>query len=244
MAVSTREELKQWCLRDLGAPVVQINIAEEQLEDRIDEAIEYFQEYHWDGIERMYLSHQLTQEEIDNQEVEVPDYIFGIKRVMPLRSQSSSSNLFDVHYQLRLNDLYEVTNTSVVHYDAVMKHIEMMDQILNGYPQFEFNRLSRRLKLEFSKHKVTAGRYILLECYRALDPTDAPKMYNERWFKSYATALIKKNWGTNLKKFSGLVLPGGVTLDGKDMYLEALQEIKELEDELINKSAPLSMIIG
>jgi hypothetical protein len=244
MAVTTREQLKQYALRALGAPVVQINVAEEQLQDRLDEAIAYFQLYHYDGIERMYLKYQVTQTDADNQYITVPDYVYGVKRVIPFRQGSSSQNLFDVQYQLRLNDLYELTNTSMVYYSMVMQHMTLLDQMLNGYPQFEFNRLGGKLYLEVNKSKLIVGDYIIVECYRALDPVTNTKMYNEPWLKLYVEALFKKAWATNLKKFQGMQLPGGVTIDGQSMYLEAVQEVKDLEDELQTKSAPLGFIVG
>lgn len=244
MAVTTREQLKQYALRALGAPVVQINVAEEQLQDRLDEAIAYFQLYHYDGIERMYLKHQITQSDVNNQYITLPDYVYGVKRVIPFRQGSSSQNLFDVQYQLRLNDLYELTNTSMLYYSMVMQHMTLLDQMLNGYPQFEFNRLGGKLYLEVNKTKMIVDDYMIVECYRALDPATNTKMYNEPWLKLYVEALFKKAWATNLKKFQGMQLPGGVTIDGQSMYLEAVQEVKDLEDELQTKSAPLGFMVG
>lgn len=244
MAVTSREQLKQYALRALGAPVVQINVAEEQLEDRLDEAISYFQLYHYEGIERMYLKHKVTQQDVDNQYVTLPDYVYGVKRVIPFRQGSSSANLFDVQYQLRLNDLYELTNTSMVYYTMVMQHMQSLDMVLNGYPQFEFNRLGNKLYLEVNKTKLVVDNYIIIECYRALDPEQNTKMYGEPWLKQYVEALFKKAWATNLKKFQGMQLPGGVTIDGQSLYLEAMQEIKDLEEELQNKSAPLMFMVG
>jgi hypothetical protein len=244
MAVTTREQLKQYALRALGAPVVQVNVANEQLEDRLDEAIAYFQLYHYDGIERMYLKHQVTQANIDNQYITLPDYVYGVKRVIPFRQGSSSQNLFDVQYQLRLNDLYELTNTSMVYYSMVMQHMTLLDQMLNGYPQFEFNRLGGKLYLEVNKTKLILNDFIIVECYRALDPVTNTKMYNEPWLKQYVEALFKKAWATNLKKYQGMQLPGGVTIDGQSMYLEATQEIKDLEEDLMTKSAPLGFVVG
>lgn len=244
MAVASREQLKQHALRGLGAPVVQINVANEQLEDKLDEAIQYFHLYHYDGIERMYLKHQITQTDIDNQYITLPDYIYGVKRVIPFRQGSSSQNLFDVQYQLRLNDLYEITNTSMVYYSMVMQHMTLLDEMLNGQPQFEFNRLGGKLYLEVNKTKLILGEYMIVECYRAIDPVENTKMYNDPWLKQYVEALFKKMWSTNLKKYQGMQLPGGVTVDGQSMYLEAVQEVKDLEDELRDKSAPLGFIMG
>lgn len=244
MAVTTREQLKQYCLRALGAPVLQINVADEQLEDRIDEAIEYFRLYHYDGIERMYLKHKIVQSNIDTQSVTIPDYVYGVKRIIPFRQGSSSQNLFDVQYQLRLNDLYELTNTSMIYYSMVMQHMALLDQMLNGYPQFEFNRLSSKVYFEVNKTKLILDDWMIIECYRALDPAVATKMWAEPWLKQYVEALFKKQWATNVKKFQGMQLPGGVTIDGQSMYLEATQEIQQLEDELRDKSAPLGFIVG
>lgn len=244
MAVTSREELKQYCLRALGAPVLQINVAEEQLQDRIDEAVEYFKLYHYDGIERMYLKHQITTTNVTEQSITIPDYVYGVKRIIPFRQGSSSQNLFDVQYQLRLNDLYELTNTSMVYYSMVMQHMALLDQMLNGYPQFEFNKLSSKLSLEVNKTKLVAGEYVIIECYRALDPTTATKMWNDSWLKEYVQALFKKQWAVNVKKFNGMQLPGGVTIDGQSLYLEAVQEVQQLEDDLRDKSAPLGFMVG
>lgn len=244
MAVASREQLKQYALRALGAPVLQINVSEEQLQDRIDEALEYFNLYHYDGIERVYLKHQITQTEIDNQAITIPDYVYGVKRIIPFRQGSSSQNLFDVQYQLRLNDLYELTNTSMLYYSMVMQHMTLLDQLLNGYPQFEFNRLSSKLSLEVNKTKMILGDWMIIECYRILDPSTSTKVWGDPWLKQYVEALFKKQWAVNLKKFQGMQLPGGVTIDGQSMYLEATQEIQQLEDDLRDKSAPLGFMVG
>jgi hypothetical protein len=244
MAVLSREQLKQYALRALGAPLLQINVADAQLEDRLDEAIAYFQLYHYEGIERMYLKHLVTQTDVDNQYITVPDFVYGVKSVIPFRQGSSSANLFDVQYQLRLNDLYELTNTSMVYYTMVMQHMRSLDMVLNGYPQFEFNRLGNKLYLEVSKTKLVVGQYIIVECYRAMDPEQNLKMYGEPWLKRYVEALFKKQWAQNLKKLQNMQLPGGVVIDGQSMYLEASQEIDELETELRDKSAPLGFSMG
>lgn len=244
MAVASREQLKQYALRALGAPVLQINVSEEQLQDRIDEALDYFNLYHYDGIERVYLKHQITQTEIDNQAITIPDYVYGVKRIIPFRQGSSSQNLFDVQYQLRLNDLYELTNTSMLYYSMVMQHMTLLDQLLNGYPQFEFNRLSSKLSLEVNKTKMILGDWMIIECYRILDPSTSTKVWGDPWLKQYVEALFKKQWAVNLKKFQGMQLPGGVTIDGQSMYLEATQEIQQLEDDLRDKSAPLGFMVG
>jgi hypothetical protein len=246
MAVTSRQSLIEYCLRALGEPVVEINIDEQQIEDRIDDAIEHFRLYHYDGIEKMYLKHQITQTDIDNQYFEVNDLIYGITRVFPVASSTSTSkSMFDMQYQLRLNDLYDLASTSILYYTQVMSHLALLDLTLNGQPLYRFNRLNNRIYIDTNwQSKMAVGNFILVECYRALDPADAPKLYGDNWMKHYTTALIKRQWAINLKKFSGMQLPGGVTIDGDKLYLEAQTEIKELEDDMLNKSAPLSFSMG
>ncbi len=245
-AVTTRVGLIEYCLRALGEPVVEINIDEQQVEDRVDEAIEYFRQYHFDGIEKVYLKHVITQQNITDKYVTVPDLIYGITKVYPVASGTSTSkSIFDLQYQLRLNDLYDLTSTSVMYYTQVMSHLALLDMTLNGHPLYRFNRLNNKLYIDTEwQEKMEVGNFILVECYRAMDPADAPRMYGETWIKHYTTALIKKQWAVNLKKFSGLQLPGGVSIDGPALYSEAVAEIKELEDEMMNKSAPLEFFLG
>jgi hypothetical protein len=246
MAVTTRIGLIEYCLRALGEPVVEINIDEQQVEDRVDEAIEYFRQYHFDGIEKVYLKHNITQQNIDDKFILVPDLIYGITKVYPVASGTSTSkSIFDLQYQLRLNDLYDLTSTSVMYYTQVMSHLALLDLTLNGHPLYRFNRLNNKLYIDTVwSEKMQVGNYLLVECYRAMDPADAPRMYGESWIKHYTTALIKKQWAVNLKKFSGMQLPGGVSIDGPALYAEAVQEIKDLEDEMMNKSAPLEWFMG
>lgn len=246
MAITTRLGLIEYCLRALGEPVVEINVDEQQVEDRVDEAIEYFRQYHFDGIEKVYLKHVITQQNIDDKYITVPDLIYGITKVYPVASGTSTSkSIFDLQYQLRLNDLYDLTSTSVMYYTQVMSHLSLLDMTLNGHPLYRFNRLNNRLYIDTVwSEKMEPGNYILVECYRALDPADAPRVYGDQWLKHYTTALIKKQWAVNLKKFSGMQLPGGVSIDGPALYAEAIQEIKDLEEEMLNKSAPLEWFMG
>jgi hypothetical protein len=246
MAVTTRQTLIDYCLRALGEPVVEINIDDQQVEDRIDEAIEYFRQYHYDGIEKIYLKYQVTSDDVTSKSIPLNDLIYGVTRVFPVAAGTSTSkSIFDLQYQLRLNDLYDLTSTSVIYYSMVMSHLALLDLTLNGHPLYRFNRLTNRLYIDENwVENIPAGSFILVECYRALDPAVAPRMYNENWLKHYATALIKKQWATNLKKFQGLQLPGGVSIDGDKLYAEAQDEIKDLENDLMNKSAPLEFMMG
>ena len=246
MAVTTRQGLIDYCLRALGEPVVEINIDEQQVEDRVDEAIEYFRQYHFDGIERIYLKHQITQEDIDNKYITVPDLVYGVVRVFPVASGTSTSkSIFDLQYQLRLNDLYDLTSTSITYYTMTMSHLALLDMTLNGHPIYRFNRLNSKLYIDtIWQEKMQPGNYILVECYCALNPAEVPKLYSDTWLKHYTTALIKKQWAMNIKKFQGLQLPGGVTMDGDKLYTEAVEEIEKLESEMISKAAPLEFFMG
>ena len=246
MAVATRQQLIDYCLRALGEPVVEVNLDDQQIEDRVDEAIDYFRLFHYDGIEKIYMKHLITSTDIANKYITLPDLVFGVTRVFPVASGTSTSkSIFDLQYQLRLNDLYDLTSTSIVYYSQVMSHLALLDMTLNGQPLYRFNKLIGRLYIEASwADEMMEGNYILVEVYRALDPDVAVKMYGDPFLKHYTTAVLKKQWGANLSKFSGLQLPGGVTIDGKALYNEAIEEIKALEEEMINKSAPLEMFLG
>jgi hypothetical protein len=319
MAVSTRDGLKQYALRALGAPVLEINVDDDQLEDRLDEALDYWKIYHYEGIEQIYLKQQIRASEIvlttsvaanfrlaekvrgvtsnataevcqessrtsagtlllvknivgtftageaivglnsavtattvsitlreyDNRYIEIPDYVWGVTQIISAGQASSSKNIFDLQYQLRLNDLYDLTSTSLIYYKTVMSHLALLDLELNGHQRFRFNRLNGRLYLDANwATDFILGDYIIVQSYRAMDPTTWSKVYNEQWLKHYVIALFKKQWATNIKKFSGIQLPGGVTLDGDKLYDEATTEIKDLEDELQNKSAPLDFFLG
>ena len=172
--------------------------------------------------------------------------LYGVERVLPITAGSANSkNLFDLQYQLRLNDLYDLSSTSIIYYSTVMSHLSTLDLLLNGHVLWRFNRFQDRLHLDINwAWDVKEGEYVIVECYRAMDPSTYTRLWGEPWLKHYVTALFKKAWATNLKKFTGMSLPGGVTIDGPGMYDEAISEIKELEDELLNKSAPLDFFVG
>lgn len=319
MAVSTRAGLKEYALRDLGAPVLEINVDDDQLEDRLDEALDYWRLYHYEGVEQIYLKQQIRASEIvlttsvaanftlgeritgatsgaiaevcrestrtpsgtlllvkningtftagesiagtnsgttattvsitlreyDNRYVEIPDYVWGVTKILSIGQASSSKNIFDLQYQLRLNDLYDLTSTSLIYYKTVMSHLALLDLELNGHQGFRYNRLNNRLYLDANwATDFILGDYIIVQSYRAMDPTTWSKVYNEPWLKHYTTALFKRQWATNLKKFSGIQLPGGVTLDGDKLYAEAIEEIDKLEQDLMTKSAPLDFFMG
>lgn len=246
MAISTRTEFIDYCLRQLGAPVVEINVAPEQVEDNVTDAVDFFMKYHYLGTIRTYLKHQITASDIANNHIYVPDYILDVVRVIPFSMTAMSGTLAEVQYQAILSDLLAITQSDMIGYDMTMRHLTLLNHLLNPIPVTEFNKY--RGYLTFSNGidgRVKEGDWLILECHRLIDPSEFSKAWNDLWLKRYATALIKKQWASNIKKFAGMQLPGGVTLDGPGMYQEAMAEIKELEDELINeKFAPSAFFVG
>jgi len=183
--------------------------------------------------------------DFDNKFIDLPDHVYGVIKVLPFSSTGTSQSMFDVQYQLRLHDLYDLTSTSLIYYKMTMNHLSLLDFELNRKPSIRFNRLSGRLYPQINwATDSKPGDYMLIKCYRAIDPADFETVWNDPWLKRYAAALVKKNWATNIKKYSGVALPGGVMLNGQGLYDEAIGEIRELQDEILNKASPLDFFIG
>jgi len=255
MAVpSTKATFKEYCLRALGKPVIDINVDDDQVDDRIDEAVQYFAQYHVDGVERMYLKYKVTAADITRMTtnasesvtsnsitttyeradnfIVVPSSVISVVNVFSL-SDRANLNLFDVRYQLRLNDLYDFSSTSIVHYEMTMRHLDFLDHILVGEKPMRFNQLSNRLFVDMDWGvDITAGEYLIFEVFRKLDPDTFTDIYDDIYLKRYATALIKKQWGQNLSKFSGTAMLGGVTLNGPELFSTAIAEQQKLEEEI------------
>jgi hypothetical protein len=314
--IYTREEFKKYCLRRLGWPVIDINVDDDQVSDRIDDALAFFHDYHYDGTEKLFMKHRITQEDIDRNWIYCPDAVMFVTGILPFDGSSSSVNMFDLRYQLRLHDLYDFTSVSYVSYEITMQHIRTLNLLFSGTPQFRFNRVQNKIFLDIDwSRDLKVGEYVIVECYRAMKPdlinltgtvsiqqgnktiigtntifdqeivendfvnfgeyplqvskiispteavlTYAPTftnssttmsitgisdVWNNRFLKSYATAKIKMQWGNNLKKFGGIQLPGGVTLNGKEIYDEAVEEIESLEQSTYNStSMPSEIFIG
>ena len=251
---ATRETLKQYALRALGKPVIEINVDDDQLEDRLDEALQYFAQYHYDGIQRAYLKYQYTQADKDrmtadssesitknsvtttwkegNNFLVVPESVISVINIFPF-SNKSNMNLFDVRYQLRLNDLYDFSSTSIINYDVVLRHLDFLDHILVGEKPLRFNQHDNRLYVDMDwTNDLAVGEFLVIEAYRKMDPETHTDVYNDIFLKRYVTALFKKQWGANLSKFDGVAMIGGVTLNGRQIYSEALQDIEKLEVEI------------
>jgi hypothetical protein len=228
---SSREQLKDWCLRQLGFPVIEINVDDDQVDDRIDEALQYFQQFHFDGVERWYLKHQITQENKDNGYIPITENIIGVTRIFPVGSTNASVNMFDLRYQLRLHELYDFTSTSYVNYVLTMQHIRTLDMLFSGETPIRFNRHTDKLYIDWDwANDVDVGEWVIIEGYIIVDPNTYTDIYNDRMLKKLATAYIKKQWGANMSKFAGMQLPGGITMNGIQIFQDAVAEIKELEE--------------
>lgn len=302
---TTRQGLIDYCLRDLGHPVIEINVDDDQLEDRVDEALEFFREFHYDAIELTYVKQEITASTLrlqslvglsftvgetitggtsgatatvvsldaanllsikgitgtftasetitggtsgtsaviynsspvtkgvfDNQYIELNDSITGVVKVLPLSERSSTVNLFDVRYQLMLNNIQSLTATDLVYYTQLKTHLNLINDLMAGQKPVRFNRHTNTLYIDLDwKSDVDVGDYVVIECFKILDPNTYTDVYNDYFLKKYLSALIKRQWGNNLKKFEGVQMPGGVTLNGQKIFDEAVEELKELKLE-------------
>ena len=246
MAVpSTRNDFKEYCLRRLGKPVIEINVDNDQVEDRIDEALKYYWDYHFDGTERMFYKHQVTQEDVTNKYITIPENIIGAVSIFPVGQSMSSNNLFNIRYQIALNDLYDLTATTMVPYYLAMQHIQFLEQMLVGQQPIRYNRHMNKLYIDMGWDRLNVGDYIIADCYQIVDPNDYPDVWGDRWLARYATALIKRQWAGNLSKYQNIAMPGGMKFNGDKMYMDAQKEIDALEKEMIRSySLPVTDMIG
>jgi hypothetical protein len=314
--ITTRAQFKTYCLRKLGFPVIEINVDDDQIDDRIDEGLSFWRDYHYDGTEKLFMKHCLTAEDINRQWIYCPDAVQFVTGVMPFDLSNASINMFDLRYQLRLHDLYDFTSVSYVSYEITMQHLRTLNLLFSGTPQFRFNRHQNKVFLDIDwTRDVQPGSFVIIECYRTLEPETitltgtvsgdpssntiigtgtkfdqelaafdfitiggeqkqvgninnptnitlvgpptqthvnatatlegVTDVWNDRFLKKYTTALIKRQWGANLKKFAGIQMPGGVTLNGQVIYDEAIQEIEKMEEEIyMMGSLPSEILTG
>jgi len=236
MAVpTTRTSFKAYCLRRLGYPVIDINVDDEQVEDRIDEALLYYQDYHFDGSEKKFIAHAVTATDITNKYITLDTDVIGVVRVLEIGSSLNIASLFNIRYQMHLHDLFDFSNSQNASYVMARRHIEQIEEIFVGQKPIRFNRHTDKLYIDMDwSSDVSAGEYVVIEAYLKTDPDTYGDIWNDRWLQRYATALIKRQWGENLKKMAGIQLPGGITMDGKGIYEEATSELDKLETEMIN----------
>ena len=264
---ATRQQLIDYCLRRLGAPVLEINVDDDQIDDLVDDALQYFQERHFDGVERMYLKYKITQEDINRGQaknttgvgivttsatsttisgygtttsnfyetsnfIQVPDSVIGVEKIFKFDTSSISGGMFSIKYQLFLNDLYYFNSVELLQYAMTKTHLEDIDFLLTTDKQIRFNKRQDRLYLDIDWGSQTVDDFIVIDCYRALDPTAFSGVYNDSFLKKYLTSLIKRQWGQNLIKFGGVKLPGGIELNGRQLYDDAEKELAELQSRM------------
>lgn len=317
---TTRAQFIDYCKRRLGHPVIDINVDDDQVDDRVDDALKFYQDYHYDAVEKIYLKHQITQQDRDRKYILIPDRIIGVTGVLDFDGSSASVNMFDLRYQLRLHDLYDFTSVSYVPYTITMQHLRTLNLLFSGSPQMRFHRHKNRLMLDVNwDGNLNVGSYIIVECYGQINPdrialsgtitlqgstntvtgvassfdaesikgdvitfvtangtynstitgigantnmnvsttwtvtenvTSAyiesnPDVWDDRVLKDLGTAFIKRQWGENLKKFGNIQMPGGVVLNGQQIYDEAVAEIEKMRETFLSyNTMPLDMIIG
>lgn len=323
---TTRSDFKEYCLRKLGKPVLEINVDDDQVEDRIDEALKYYYDYHFDGTEKMFYKHIFTAADFPDVVKEIvvndggtgysntdtvtisraagstegsgaaatittyangtissinmtsngsnyrkdpvitintstgsgasvsgyvggyitiPQNIIGAVNIFPIGDYIATNNIFNIRYQIALNDLYTLTYQSMVPYYMAFQQLQLLEDLLVGKQPIRYNRNTNRLYVDMNWQKVEAGQYLVIEAYQIVDPAKFPDVWGDRWLQRYAAQLIKKQWGTNLTKFSGMVLPGGITFNGEKIYNDAEAELEKLEAEMATSySLPAYDMIG
>jgi hypothetical protein len=243
---ATRADFKEYCLRKLGKPVIEINVDDDQVEDRIDEAIKYYWDYHFDGTEMVYYKHQITSQNKSDKYITMPDNIIGVVHLFPVGDPAvSSDDMFNIRYQIALNDLYTLTSVSMIPYYMAMEHISFLQEMLVGKQPIRYNRHRNILHCDMDWDKVNVGDYLLVQAYQVVDPTTYTDMWGDRWLQNYCTQLIKKQWGTNLTKFTGMQLPGGVQFNGEKIYNDAQEQLDKMEEEMIRSySLPVMDMVG
>jgi hypothetical protein len=263
---ASRQQLIDYCLRRLGAPVLEINVDDDQIDDLVDDALQYFQERHFDGVERMYLKYKITQADLNrgrgrntngvgvttttatsnvtgigtvsynfyetSNYIQIPDSVIGIEKIFKFDTSSISGGMFSIKYQLFLNDLYYFNSVELLQYAMVKSYLEDIDFLLTTDKQLRFNKRQNRLYLDLDWASQSTDQYIVIDCYRILDPNTFTNVYNDSFIKKYLTALIKKQWGQNLIKFRGVKLPGGVELNGRELYEDAEKELEDIKQRM------------
>ena len=264
---ASRAQLVDYCLRKLGAPVLEINVDDDQVDDAVDDALQLFQERTFDGVERMYLKYKITQADIDRGKakntdgvgivtttatstnvsgygtvtsnwyetsnfLQVPEAVIGVERIFKFDTSSISGGMFSIKYQLFLNDLYYFNSVELLQYAMTKTYLEDIDFLLTTDKQIRFNKRQDRLYLDIDWGSETEGNWLIMDCYRALDPGTCSSCWNDIFLKKYTTALIKRQWGQNLIKFKGTKLPGGIELNGREIYDDAEKELAEIKDKM------------
>jgi hypothetical protein len=229
---NTRATLQEYCLRSLGSPVIEVNVDDDQIEDRTDDALQFYQEYHSDGVIREYIKHELTAADLTNNYITLNDSVTSVVRMLKINATTGSS-LFDMGYHMRQNDIFllQGLSTQMQEYEMSQQKLSLVDHRLNSQEHIRFSRHMNRIHMDEGYGDLAAGEFIVLEVYSIIDPSTYTDVFNDHFLKKYLTALIKRQWGANMMKFEGFQLPGGITMNGRQMFDDAIEEIKELEEE-------------
>jgi len=241
---TTRAEFREYCLRRLGKPVIAINVAESQIDDRIDDALKKFYRYHHNGHLKTYLKYQVTQTDKDNRWLPIPQNIQGVVNIFSIGGVGTTSGMFDIRYQIALNDLYQYMNDTVVPYYMNRMYLSLIEELFVGKQPIRYNRHDNKIYIDMDWNRIDVGNWLIVEGYLEIGPNDNPDVWGEEWLQAYATALIKKQWGSNLTKFVGTQLMSGIQFNGEKIYNDAVAEIEELEQDLMDSEVPPEFIIG
>lgn len=251
MSIHSKQGLIDYALRSLGEPIVKVNVTEEQISDRLNDTIEKFAEFHFNGNQKTYITHQITADDVANRYICIPDNVIGISRVLSFvdgsatGTSTTNSGLFSVQYQVRLNDLWNINSGSTLYYTMAMQNLAMLDQTFNGQPHFRYTQVVDKLYLDvYWGQTLKEDMFVCFEAYVTTDPQEYSKIWNQIWVREYFIQLIKKQWGSNIKKFGNVMTIGGVTINGQDMFDEASQEIDQLETQLreVWEEPPMMML--
>lgn len=246
---ATRQQLKDYALRRLGDPVIEINVDDSQVEDRLDDALQFFAEYHFDGVQKQFYKHQLTADDITNEYIDMNQVDSSVITVTRIFEQGNNSvNMFDVRYQMALNDFYGVRTGmgNMAQYDITKRHLALIQQMLDPEKAVRFSRVTNKLLIDTDwSEQFTVDDFVVIEAYSILDPNTYTEIYNDRLLKEYVTSLIKRQWGMNLSKFQNITLPGGLSYNGAELYSQGQEEITKIEEEVqLKYELPPDFMVG
>jgi len=246
---ATRQQLKDYALRRLGDPVIEINVDDSQVEDRLDDALQFFAEYHFDGVQKQFYKHELTADDITNEYIDMNQVDSSVITVTRIFEQGNNSvNMFDVRYQMALNDFYGVRTGmgNMAQYDITKRHLALIQQMLDPEKAVRFSRVTNKLLIDTDwSEQFTVGDFVVIEAYSILDPDTYTEIYNDRLLKEYITSLIKRQWGMNLSKFQNITLPGGLSYNGAELYSQGQEEIIKIEEEVqLKYELPPDFMVG
>lgn len=248
--ITSRQGLIDYCLRRLGDPVIEINVDDDQVEDKVDDALQVYQEFHSDATVRLYLTHQVTAQDVINQYIPISNDVIYISKMFPVDSSFiNSTNMFSFKYQFALSDFHSLPalGGGLAYYDQMRQYLSLIDMKLNGTPQVQFSRKQNRLYIfgDFVDEDLKEGDYVVAEVYQIVDPETHTSVYNDMFMKDYTTALIKQQWGANMMKFEGMQLPGGVQINGRQYFEDANQELETLRERLrMEQELPPDFFVG